>query len=384
MWESLVFIPLLVVTFVPETFQACTRPSTGDNVVLSAELDSYYDYYYLEISCDDGYTQSGASYSYCYPSTGWDPDPSLVECQASCSLPKVDSDVIVEPEETTYSIGEKVTFSCTSGTLTGSFEGTCGTNATWIIETNPSCLDGCLAPESSNGTGTYEHTSTTTFACDTGYQLSTGDFTIEAICDDGSWSPDVECTSSGCLPPTVPTNVMYAPEESTYDENSMIVLSCEGETTPFGPEYSYCNSSKEWEPSPLLLNCYDKCEVPSFSDSDVIVTSDFTGSSDESYYDHTDTVRFSCAGGLFVDGPWKASCRNGAWSTNFGGDSPTCRANCTAPSNTLIDGQMFKHGHGEVIECVDEPGMVRLGGPKAFCIDGSWKPNVLCKYKTEL
>lgn len=57
--------------------------------------------------------------------------------------------------------------------------------------------DGCLAPESSNGTGTYEHTSTTTFACDTGYQLSTGDVTIEAICDDGSWSPDVECTSSG-------------------------------------------------------------------------------------------------------------------------------------------------------------------------------------------
>ncbi|XP_054768709.2 C4b-binding protein alpha chain-like [Lytechinus pictus] len=384
MRESLAFTFLLALTSLPGTFQACTRPTTGDNVVLSAELSSYYDYYYLQISCEDGYTQSGTTYSYCYPGTGWDPDPSNVECQQPCSLPNIDSDVTVEPEQTTYTIGEKVTFSCTSGTLVGSEDGTCGSNATWSIGTKPSCLDGCTAPQNSNGTGSYEHTSTETFMCDTGYQLSIGDVTIETTCDDGSWSPNVECSSSGCISPTVPTNVTYSPDETTYDVNSRISLSCDGETTPFGPEFSYCNSSIEWEPSPLLLRCYDKCKVPTFSDSNLIVTSDLSGLSGESYYDHADTVSFSCTGGLYVDGPWKTSCNKGAWSISIGGDSPTCRANCTAPSNTLIEGQTFNHGHSEMIACVDEPGMVRLGGPKTFCNDGSWKPNVLCKYKTEL
>ncbi|XP_072174643.1 complement component receptor 1-like protein [Diadema setosum] len=381
---SLILLAILLLSRAHNTFQACSRPSVGDNVVITPDKDSYSDWEAVTISCEDG-SSPGLTYSYCSTIVSdWDPDPSTAECAAPCSAPNVDDSVTVTPEQSSYSKDDTVTFSCESGTLTGSSSGICGDNSTWIIQTTPGCSAGCEAPSNTNGTGEYDHGGTAVFSCIDGYQLTTSEDTIETSCDDGSWSPDVVCEFSGCSAPEVNVNVTIEGDDGTYGVNSRVTLSCADTTSPIGPLYSYCNSTGGWEPDPLLLTCYNQCEVPSFSDSRLVHSSLSTGESGLTYYDHTDTMVFSC-GGLYVEGPWRATCKDGAWSVDISGDSPVCKNNCTAPSNTLIEGSVFVHGHvEEVIDCVNDEGIVRLGGPGAFCNDGTWKPNVQCRYKTEL
>ncbi|XP_072174645.1 complement factor B-like [Diadema setosum] len=245
----------------------------------------------------------------------------------------------------------------------------------------------CTAPDNTNGTGTYGTGDVILFQCLPGYTLQGSADAVTTTCDDGAWNPDVICVSAGCPEPELTEGVSLSPGTPTkeyFDLNERVDLECKNDTTPIGSEFSYCNSTNQWDPDPMLLSCYDTCPTPDFDDTRVIHTSKLTGDAGGVAYDHTDTILFSCEGGLFVDGPWRTICDNGTWSGAIGGDLPICRANCTGPDNSDVVGELFRHGEVHTFQCDPTPGMVRLGGPRAFCNDGAWKPRIRCALKTEL
>ncbi|XP_072175245.1 C4b-binding protein alpha chain-like [Diadema setosum] len=200
------------------------------------------------------------------------------------------------------------------------------------------------------------------------------------------WIPPVECVSAGCTEPDTPQGVSYDwyPRDGYLDHNERVDLECDDDKTPIGPQYSYCNSTNQWDPDPMLLRCYDKCQMPSFNDARLVHASTTTGESMSSFYNHRDTIEFLCEADLYLHGPKSATCSSGTWSFNIGGPRPACRDNCTGPANTDVADELFRHGEVHTFQCAQTPGMVRLGGPRAFCDDGAWKPNVRCALNTEL
>ncbi|XP_071499217.1 beta-2-glycoprotein 1-like [Diadema antillarum] len=306
----------------------------------------------------------------------------------SCVPPDVgDGGVITTPDKTSYDPGDAVQFSCPQGGVLGSATATCDADGTWNYEGTelPSCQAACAAPDNTNGTGTYGTGETLSFQCSPGFILQGSGDTV-TTCDDGEWNPEVVCVSAGCPEPEVPDGVTYDgdPKDGYFELNQRVGLLCDANHTTIGPDFSYCNSTNQWEPDPMLLSCYDKCQTPDFDNLDVIHTSKESGTVGQPAYDHTDTILFSCEGGLFVDGPWRTVCDNGTWSGAIGGDLPVCRDNCTGPDNSDVAGELFRHGEVHTFQCDPTPGMVRLGGPRAFCNDGAWKPRIRCALKTEL
>eukprot|EP00057_Strongylocentrotus_purpuratus_P020459 XP_011674933.1 PREDICTED: sushi, von Willebrand factor type A, EGF and pentraxin domain-containing protein 1 [Strongylocentrotus purpuratus] len=316
-----------------------------------------------------------------------------------CPKPNItDPAVVITPEKDSYNQGDKITASCSSGILVGSTDGSCQTDGTWQFGAEPSCRSDCQAQPNSNGSGSYAHTSAVTFSCSQGFSLSTGGDSVAAFCDDGAWTPSFTCESFGeaIINPEAKSDhrlegrgraVTFEESQSDmYDVHSQVILNCIGDRTLSGPGFSYCNETGQWDPDPMTIKCRDQCATPSFVDPRIIHTSHLTGSSGQSFYDHTDTIRFSCEGGIFVDGPWKAACHNGTWFPRIdtAGYLPVCRDNCTAPENMLNAGAVFQHTKSHVFECDGTPGKVRMGGPRSFCIDGVWKPRIRCAFKKDL
>eukprot|EP00057_Strongylocentrotus_purpuratus_P017322 XP_011671796.1 PREDICTED: complement factor H-like [Strongylocentrotus purpuratus] len=243
----------------------------------------------------------------------------------------------------------------------------------------------CQAPSNSNVTGSYSHASEVTCSCFQGFSLSIGLDSVAAFCDDGAWSPPIACESTGCSPPSVPPKATIEdPQSDPYTYHSRVTLKCIGDRTLSGPEFSYCNKTGQWNPDPMTIKCLDQCVTPSFDDPMIIHTSQLSGSSGQSFYDHTDTIRFSCEGGIFVDGPWKAACRDGTWFPKIGGHRPVCKNNCTAPENMLNAGAVFQHSDSHVFECDGTPGMMRMGGPRSVCKHGVWTPRIRCALNKDL
>ncbi|XP_071499218.1 beta-2-glycoprotein 1-like [Diadema antillarum] len=312
-----------------------------------------------------------------------------IKCDFSCVPPDVgDGGVITTPYKTSYDPGDAVQFSCPQGGVTGSSSATCHTDGSWSYEGTglPSCQAACAAPDNTNGTASYGTGEVLLFQCLPGYSLQGSGDTVTTTCDDGTWNPAVECVSRGCPVPEVPEGVSYwgNPWDGFFEHNQRVDLECDDDKTPIGPQYSYCNSTNQWEPDQMLLQCYDKCQIPSFDDARLIHKSTMTGESMHSTYNHRDTVEFLCEADLYLHGPQSATCSSGTWSFNIGGPWPACRANCTGPVNTDVADELFRHGDVHTFQCAQTPGMIRLGGPRAFCDDGAWKPNVRCALNTEL
>ncbi|XP_072174647.1 beta-2-glycoprotein 1-like [Diadema setosum] len=362
----------------------CVRPSLNPNVVISPDQASYPQWMRADVSCSDGSPVSGPTYGLCYGSDTWNPDITTSTCTSGAG------GVVTTPDQTSYDPGNAVQFSCPQGGVTGSSTAACDSDGSWNYEGTelPSCQAACTAPDNTNGTATlYGSGDVIVFQCLPGYSLEGSGDTITTTCDAGEWNLEVVCVFAGCPEPEVPEGVNYVgtPADDRYFKlNQRVDLLCDDDKTPIGPEFSYCNSTNQWDPDPMLLSCHDKCHTPGFNDTHVIHTSKLTGETGGVAYDHTDTILFSCEGGLFVDGPWRTVCNDGTWSGAIGGDLPVCRANCTGPANTDVADELFHHGKKHTFQCAPTPGMVRLGGPTAFCNDGAWKPRIRCALKTEL
>ncbi|XP_072174644.1 complement factor H-like [Diadema setosum] len=340
----------------------------------------------VTLSCSDGSAISGPDYGFCYGSDIWNPDITIATCPVPCGPPAVGSGgVITTPDKTSYDGGDVVQFSCPLGSITGPPSATCDTDGSWFYDGTglPSCPAPCAAPDNTNGTGMYGSGEVLLFQCLPGYCLPGWEDTVTTICDYGTWTPPVVCVSTGCPVPEVPEGVSYRgnPTDGFLEHNERVDLECDDDKTPIGPEYSYCKSTNQWDPDPMLLQCYDKCQIPSFDDVRLVHKSTMTGESMHSTYNHRDTVEFLCEEDLYLHGTKSATCSSGTWSFNIGGPRPACRANCTGPVNTDVVDELFRHGEVHIFQCVQTPGMVRLGGPRAFCDDGAWKPNVRCAYE---
>ncbi|XP_041480262.1 sushi, von Willebrand factor type A, EGF and pentraxin domain-containing protein 1-like [Lytechinus variegatus] len=326
-------VGIILLCCVHHSLQDCLRPTNVDpNLVITPNQTTYTLYYKIILTCQDGYDHSGPSDSFCYQGQGgsddyWYPDPSLAKCEGDCLSP----------------------------------------------------------PNTNDTTGSYPHAEKVTFFCREGFELEGGGNSNELTCDDGSWDLEFNCESAGCPLPSVPIDVeIEDPEGDSYKVHSRVALKCIGNRTLSGPGFSYCNETSQWDPDPMTIKCRDQCLTPSFDDSRIIHTSHLTGNSGQSFYDHTDTIKFSCEDGIFVDGPWKSACKDGVWSPRIGGYRPVCKKNCTVPENMSNEGALFQHSKSHTFTCNNTPGMVRMGGPLSFCSDGVWMPRIRCALKRDL
>nr|XP_054768467.1 sushi, von Willebrand factor type A, EGF and pentraxin domain-containing protein 1-like [Lytechinus pictus] len=299
----------------------CVLPSDLDPNLIVDPSPPYLTYYPITVSCPTGYNLSpdGINPIYC-EFEGWNPDPSNAKCEAAtvpCSKPNVtDPDIVFTPDKTSYNADETVMASCSSGTLLGDDLGVCLDDGTWEFSSEPSCKSDCLSPPNTNDTtGSYPNGEIVSFFCREGFELEGGGNSKELTCNDGSWDLEFNCESAGCPLPSVPTDVeIEDPQGESYEVHSRVGLKCIGNRTLSGPGFSYCNETGQWDPDPMTIKCRDQCLTPSFDDSRIIHTSHLTENSGQSFYDHTDTIRFSCEDGIFVDGPWKSACEDGVWS----------------------------------------------------------------------
>ncbi|XP_030843430.1 cell wall protein DAN4-like [Strongylocentrotus purpuratus] len=143
---------IFLVSWIQQSNGECEAPTLSDEsqVIVTPDQSVYSDWSYVQLSCNDGYTEGGSVYSYCYPDTGWNPDPSLFFCYAGCTAPNLTSDTIQYPYGASYAAtqdsymhNDVIVYTCAEGldgTLVGPDQATC-IDGSWEPFLEPYCTD---------------------------------------------------------------------------------------------------------------------------------------------------------------------------------------------------------------------------------------------------
>ncbi|XP_041480381.1 serine-rich adhesin for platelets-like [Lytechinus variegatus] len=147
---SFIIAAIFAVLFIQQSKGECEAPTLSDEtrVIVSPDQNTYSDWSYIQLTCDEMYSPSGSDYSYCDPQTGWDPDPSSFFCYDGCTAPSLPSNTIQFPIGESYSSTQEsydhndiIVYECAEGldgTLVGPDQATC-INGVWEPSLEPYC-----------------------------------------------------------------------------------------------------------------------------------------------------------------------------------------------------------------------------------------------------
>ncbi|XP_041480398.1 uncharacterized protein PB18E9.04c-like [Lytechinus variegatus] len=129
---------------------------------------------------------------------------------------------------------------------------------------------------------------------------------------------------SVCSPPVLSEpGLLVNPYQDEYAEMDIIILYCDPSLYLLhdGPSFSFCMSGV-WVEDPRDAVCHESCDPP-VTERNVTHSNQETGEYDLEQYLHGSMTVYTCKNELAVlDGPTKASCRDGTWDPP---DLPVCR-----------------------------------------------------------
>ncbi|XP_064387701.1 sushi, von Willebrand factor type A, EGF and pentraxin domain-containing protein 1-like isoform X3 [Halichondria panicea] len=238
-----------------------------------------------------------------------------------------------------------------------------------IVEVlGPSPFDCSMPPTVQNGYVSSSSSTSTTYSCNTGYQLS-GSAT--AICEyddyDGAlWTSVPTCiAATNCnSPPPISDGSSGTPTRTTY--GGTVIYSCNIGYVLSGSATVRCLASGSWSTRPTCTSvpCGDPPAIPNGSRT-------FTGTT------FGDTATYSCNTGYQRLGPSTVTCQaSGTWS-----DRPTCLAICGSPPSISNGSPGTPTGiiQGGTVMYSCNSGYQRLGSATVVCQDsGNWSPRPNC------
>ena len=297
----------------------CGDPGTPSNGAKAGTSFTYNSI--ITYSCNVGYNVMGADSLTCLSSGSWNGSVPLCVI-VSCSDPGTPSNG--QRIETGFLYNSVVSYSCEAGyNLTGSETLACLSNGMWNA-TAPSCsITTCNDPGTpSNGQrigDTFNYSSTVTFHCNTGYNLS-GSLALLCLFS-GSWNDTTpSCNKVNCGDPGVPINGQKVGDTFTYLET--VTFSCVSDDySLIGSQAITCQSNGSWSDTVPVCSTHIGCTDPGIPANGVRIGNDFS---------YNSSVSFSCYPGYQLNGIAAITCDvEGKWSST---NLPSCDViHCSAP-----------------------------------------------------
>ena len=412
---------------VPSCLPDCTDPGVPTNGQRSGQSYSYNSV--VTFSCNTGYTLTGANSLICLSSGSWN-DTAPTCNPVDCGDPGTPSNGAKAGTSFTYN--SIITYSCNVGyNVMGADSLTCLSSGSWNRSV-PSCvIVSCGNPGTpSNGQrigDTFNYSSTVTFHCNTGYNLS-GSLALLCLFS-GSWNDTTPfCNKVNCGDPGAPINGQKVGDMFTYLET--VTFSCVSDDySLIGSPAITCQSNGSWSDTVPVCSTHSDCTDPGIPANGVRIGNDFSYNSSVSFscypgyqlngsgvitcgtegkWNSTNlpscdviycsapvvpangnvsytslsansTVYFTCNTGYTPIGNTNITCLpNGQWSNV---DVPSCNITVCPPLTPLTHGHitpiMNQYNYGTVVTFSCDPGYDLMGMSTTTCIDGGqWSANI--------
>uniref|UniRef100_A0A8C5UEK0 Sushi domain-containing protein n=1 Tax=Malurus cyaneus samueli TaxID=2593467 RepID=A0A8C5UEK0_9PASS len=308
---------------------------------------------------------------------GWAPPPRCIREKQCQNI--VFENGRLNSRSSTFSLKEKISYSCFPGFVTPEGQGTGETECQksgWTPP--PKCIKSCKAPEhiliyQTNKT-VFMPEDRIEYSCFEGYKTTNNMPTATTMCDrNGDWSPAPQCLEIECALLSLP-NGDFSPKESKYHSGDVVKFTCASQYTRVGPASIQCYHFG-WFPSPPVCKAHVRgCGPPPEIPHGSIVD----GSVEQ--YQHGDRKHYECNGELKLVGSKEIECVDGQWSP-----PPSCiedRMPCGSPSSipnvVLHQADQPQYSHGEEVICGCKPGSGNTEKMKIKCLNGEWKPLPIC------
>ncbi|KAJ8022249.1 Adhesion G-protein coupled receptor G4 [Holothuria leucospilota] len=236
----------------------------------------------------------------------------------TCTRPSpVDPPLYVQPDKGSYSAGEVVTYSCSSGFLrTGPETSRCESQDLWIPSEVPVCIPEftCTRPSPVDpplyvqpDKGSYSAGEVVTYSCSSGF-LRSGPETSRCDSQD-LWEPSevpVCIPEYTCTRPSPVDPPLYVqPDKGSYSAGEVVTYSCSSGYLRNGPEKSTCESQDLWNPSEVPVCILEfTCTRPSPVDAPLSLQPD------KHSYSAGEIVTYSCPRGFYLNGPANSRCES--------------------------------------------------------------------------
>ncbi|XP_060554824.1 uncharacterized protein LOC132715776 [Ruditapes philippinarum] len=249
-----------------------------------------------------------------------------------CTAPNIPDSTYL-PNQASFNSDEIVSFECNIGyeLTSGSLNLTCDSNGTWI-ETLPTCtVITCASPDVTFGTKSPATSSvnfniTVTYACDTGYEVTSGD-TVR-VCDTSS---DLSGTLPVCSIKTCPSSdVPFAtesPASAFVNYNTAVTYTCDT-----GYEVTSGDTVRTCEASSVLSGTLPVCSIVNCSNIEVVTLG--TKSPTSATVTYGTSVTYTCDFGYEISsGDASRTCQA---SGSLSGTLPVCiLITCASPDVTF-------------------------------------------------
>ncbi|NXO70906.1 CFAH factor, partial [Phainopepla nitens] len=242
----------------------------------------------------------------------------------------------------------------------------------------PKCIKSCKAP----GGILIHHTNKSVFipeetieySCLEGYKTTNNMPTDTTICGkNGEWSPAPQCHEIKCL--LLPlSNGDFFPKEGKYQSGAVVEFTCAKNYLRVGPASTQCYYFG-WFPSPpvcqaVVKGCGPPPEIPNGSIVD--------GSVEQ--YRHGERKQYECNDEFKLVGSKEIECVDGEWSSlpSCIGDKMPCESPLSIPNVVLRQADQTQYSHGDEVTCGCKPGSDNTKEMKIKCLNGEWKPLLVC------
>ncbi|XP_077970683.1 CUB and sushi domain-containing protein 1-like isoform X3 [Styela clava] len=283
-------------------------------------------------SCDDGYELVGETSSVCEAEGSF--SNGLPRCERKvCQNPGSPKYGSMSPDLPTYSIGQKIIFSCNTGyRIEGNFVITCDEDGSFLYRV-PVCEPiTCKFPGNPLGGSTspnkfsYSYKEQVTYSCNPGYLLVGNS---EATCGArGLFSENLPtCERNTCDNPGRPKYGKMSPDLSKYAVGQKIQFSCNDGYEIDGVSTLTCQQSGSFSPSAPTCKAI-RCKYPGQPKNGATFPVSETYSFDE-------LIRFRCDNGYTLHGFMSAKCER---SGSFSASVPECKATTCKFPGSLTNG----------------------------------------------